>query len=386
MRVLFTSVSALGHVHPMVPLALALIERGHQVRWLTGPDAVGRLGAVGIAADPVGPPFEALRAEYRRRYPEAAAYGGEGLADHVFPRLFGEVAAGVMFPEVMEVTRGWRPGLVIHDAAEFGGPIAAAVIGVPSVTHAFGALTPPERVAAAADRAAPLWRSVGLEPRPYGGLYDHLYLDIYPASLQSGDMRHVPKRQFLRPVAFDDAGADAGASSAVPGDDPLVYLTLGTVDRDRAALRTALDALAARPVRVLVTVGPAGDPASLGPQPGHVRVERYVPQSRVFPHCAVVVSHAGSGTFLGALAHGIPQLCLPQAADQFMNAAACARSGTGLVLAPDELTTSSVGEAVSRLLAERTFRDRASGLADEIAAMPGPADVAATLEGLPTPD
>ena len=105
MRVLITSVSALGHVHPMVPLALALIERGHQVRWLTGPDAVGRLGAVGIAADPVGPPFEALRAEYRRRYPEAAAYGGEGLADHVFPRLFGEVAAGVMFPEVMAVTR-----------------------------------------------------------------------------------------------------------------------------------------------------------------------------------------------------------------------------------------------------------------------------------------
>ena len=115
-----------------------------------------------------------------------------------------------MFPEVMEVTRGWRPGLVIHDAAEFGGPIAAAVIGVPSVTHAFGALTPPERVAAAADRAAPLWRSVGLEPRPYGGLYDHLYLDIYPASLQSGDMRHVPKRQFLRPVAFDERGRRRG--------------------------------------------------------------------------------------------------------------------------------------------------------------------------------
>ena len=110
MRVLFTSVSALGHVRPMVPLVLALIERGHQVRWLTGPDAVGRLGAVGIAADPVGPPFEALRAEYRRRYPEAAAYGGEGLADHVFPRLFGEVAAGVMFPEVMEVTPGMAAG------------------------------------------------------------------------------------------------------------------------------------------------------------------------------------------------------------------------------------------------------------------------------------
>jgi UDP:flavonoid glycosyltransferase YjiC (YdhE family) len=68
-----------------------------------------------------------------------------------------------------------------------------------------------------------------------------------------------------------------------------------------------------------------------------------------------------------------------------MNAAACVRSGAGLALAPDEVTTSSVGEAVSRLLAERSFRDRARGLANEIAGMPGPADIAATLEGLLPP-
>ena len=42
------------------------------------------------------------------------------------------------------------------------------------------------------------------------------------------------------------------------GSDPLVYLTFGTVDRDQAALRIALDGLAARPVRVLVTVGASG--------------------------------------------------------------------------------------------------------------------------------
>ena len=32
MRVLVTSVSALGHVHPMVPLVRALLHRGHLVR------------------------------------------------------------------------------------------------------------------------------------------------------------------------------------------------------------------------------------------------------------------------------------------------------------------------------------------------------------------
>jgi UDP:flavonoid glycosyltransferase YjiC (YdhE family) len=383
MRVLFISVSALGHVHPMVPLARAVLDGGHDVHWLTGPDAVDRLRNVGFAAESVGQPFEDLRAEYRRRYPEAASLRGSDLPEHVFPRLFGEIAAADMLAGDVRFAREWHPDLIVHDAATFAGPIVAALVGVPSVTHGFGALTPIHRVVAAAEMAAPLWRSVGLEPRPFGGLYDHLYLDIYPPSLEVDDMGHVPRRQPLRPVAFDDArDAPSVDFAARPDAPPLVYLTLGTVDRDRSALRTALEAIAAHPVRVLVTVGPMGDPATLGSQPAHVQVERYVPQTRVLPHCAVVVSHAGSGTFLATLAQGVPQLCLPQAADQFMNAAACRRAGAGLVLQPDEVTASAIDGALTRLLAEESFREAADRVRAEIAVMPGPDDVVAVLEGL----
>ncbi|MDQ3675606.1 MAG: glycosyltransferase, partial [Actinomycetota bacterium] len=63
-----------------------------------------------------------------------------------------------------------------------------------------------------------------------------------------------------------------------------------------------------------MTVGPNGDPAAFGPQPPRVVLERYIPQTLLLPVCDVVASHAGSGTVLAALAHGIPQLCLPQAA------------------------------------------------------------------------
>ena len=38
---------------------------------------------------------------------------------------------------------------------------------------------------------APVWKAQGLEPRPYGGCYDHLYLDIFPSSLSTGDASHV---------------------------------------------------------------------------------------------------------------------------------------------------------------------------------------------------
>jgi len=374
----------MGHINPMVPLALALRDRGHHVRWVVGPDARPRLEAAGIEAVPVGVSWDDNRATYFSRYPEARTLPPADLPDHMFGRLFGEILAPTMFAGVLDVTASWRPDLVVHDAAEFCAAIAAASVGVPSVTHSFGALTPIHRVEAAGENVADLWRSVGLEPRPFGGAYDHLYLDIYPASMQSADMGHVPFRRALRPISYVDRDeAEPAGDIAWPDSDmPLVYLTFGTVFRDPVPLRTAAEAIASLDVRLLVTVGPAGDPEALGAQPEHVRVERYVPQSRVFESCDLVVSHAGSGTFLGGLSRGIPQLCLPQGADQFLNAEACSKSGAGLVLEPAEASADAIAAAVTRLLDDGSFRSRARTVAAEIAAMPGPDEVATVLEGV----
>ena len=92
-----------------------------------------------------------------------------------------------------------------------------------------------------------------------------------------------------------------------------------------------------------------------------------------------MVSHAGSGTFLGALAAGRPSCASPLAADQFRNAEGGARSGAALVLTPAEVTASSVAEAVTRLMTDEAFGQRARAVSSEIAAMPSPADVAEVL-------
>jgi UDP:flavonoid glycosyltransferase YjiC (YdhE family) len=70
---------------------------------------------------------------------------------------------------------------------------------------------------------------------------------------------------------------------------------------------------------------------------------------------------------------------VPQAADQFENAAQCAELGAGLVLMPGEVSPSAVHDAVATLLAEPAHRARARALAEEIAAMPHPREVAARL-------
>jgi UDP:flavonoid glycosyltransferase YjiC (YdhE family) len=131
-----------------------------------------------------------------------------------------------------------------------------------------------------------------------------------------------------------------------------------------------------------VTVGPQTDPAIFGIQPPHVRIERYVPQERVLPLCDVVVSHAGSGTMLATLSHGVPQLCLPQGADQFLNAPAVVSSGAGMSLLPGEATPAAIRDAVARLLGDASFGEAARRIARSIASMPSPNDVATTLETL----
>jgi UDP:flavonoid glycosyltransferase YjiC (YdhE family) len=100
------------------------------------------------------------------------------------------------------------------------------------------------------------------------------------------------------------------------------------------------------------------------------------------PHVDVVAHHCGSGTMLGALGHGLPQLALPHGADQFTNAQALLDSGAGRRLLPEEITADAVAEALQALLTEPAYREAARGLAAEIAVMPAPAEVVSELERL----
>jgi UDP:flavonoid glycosyltransferase YjiC (YdhE family) len=382
-RVLLSSPGLVGHIHPLVPLAIALRTRGHDVRWATGPDGCERVERAGIDAVSAGLSQAERWAQFVRRHPEIDELAPQERPDVMFGKLFGEISAPAALADLLPIVRSWRPELVVNDAGEFAAPIAAAAIGVPHVTHAFGALLPEVRVRRAGEEVAPLWRAQGLEPRPYGGVYDFLYVDIYPPSLQAPGGDHLGARQLLRPVPF------AGATNEVAGTDitdrtgkPLVYLTFGTFFNDGDAFSAALAGIRDLGVGLVVTVGPDGDPAAFGPQPPRVVIARYIPQTALLPACDVVASHAGSGTVLAALALGIPQLCLPQAADQFLNAAAVARAGAGLAIRPEEVDAAGVGDAIRQLLDDTRFRAQARRVADEIASMPSPEAVVTVLETL----
>lgn len=188
---LFTTSAGLGHIYPTVPLAQAMVERGHDVLWAVPPDGVDHAQRAGIRAAATGTAGLTQPAEVMRRYPELQSLTPAEAPDVMFGKLFGAISAPDRLPDLVAIARVWHPDLVVADAADFAGHIVAAEIGVPSVTKGFGALVPERRMAAAGEEVAPLWRSLGLEPRPYGGAYDHLYLDIYPPALQAPAATHV---------------------------------------------------------------------------------------------------------------------------------------------------------------------------------------------------
>jgi MGT family glycosyltransferase len=144
--------------------------------------------------------------------------------------------------------------------------------------------------------------------------------------------------------------ADAG-----PGSDPVVLVSLSTGNMDQAGLiKRIIDALTGMPVRGVVTLGPAMAGASFEAPP-NVTVYAARPHAEVLPDAAAVITHAGHGTVMAALAHGVPLVCLPMGRDQHGVARRVAAHRAGVV-GDAQGSAADIADALARVLAEPSYR------------------------------
>jgi MGT family glycosyltransferase len=178
-----------------------------------------------------------------------------------------------------------------------------------------------------------------------------------------------------------DDPAWAGEWSPPAGDDPLVLVGMSSTFMDHAEmLQRAATALGELPVRGLVTTGPSIALEAIEAPPNVTLVER-APHSEVLRHAKAVVTHAGHGTVLKALAAGVPVVAIPLGRDQLDNAARVAHHGAGLRLKP-KAKPEAIARAVRRVIEEPSFAANARRLADAIAAETAEDHAAAELEAL----
>jgi UDP:flavonoid glycosyltransferase YjiC (YdhE family) len=359
MRILVTTCPFYGHVNTVLPLALAAQRAGHEVVVATGADFVAHLARRGVPVWPVGP---------------TAAESGIPLS----PADFG-VTAAKRAVDLLPRAAAWRPDLVVSEELELAGVIVAARVGARCAVHGLG-------IAAAGDV------DVFVDDLDeLGRQWDVSHLaDIYrraqrlsvcPPSLRPPTPTPGPVLP-VRPAIGEPAADDRlPAAMADLPFERTVHLTLGTVFHERrpGVLEAAIAGLREIGANVVVTVGPGVDPDRFGPQPPHVLVEGYLPHALLLPRCDVVVSQGGAGILLGGLAHGLPQLVLPQGADQFANAEVARRAGVGLVLEAAQVSAPAVASAANRLLTDPRYPAAAHRVQAEIAAMPTPDAALAAL-------
>jgi MGT family glycosyltransferase len=163
-----------------------------------------------------------------------------------------------------------------------------------------------------------------------------------------------------------DDPAWAGDWSPPVGDNPLVLVGMSSTYMDHAdVLQRITTALGELPVRGLVTTGPAIDPDAIDAPPNATVVER-APHSDVLRHASAVVTHAGHGTVLKALAAGVPVVALPLGRDQLDNAARVVHHGAGVRVKP-KARPDAIARAVRQVLEDASYAANAERLAEAIA-------------------
>jgi hypothetical protein len=254
MRMTFSVRPAYGHVYPLMPLALAARDAGHDVRFATTGRFLDVVRGLGFPTDDVGVTLEDARDQLlasvaATEMPRAS----DGRPDvEMGARMFLDVVAPRTAADLAPRLARFEPDAVVYEQYDVGAAVAARRAGITAVCHAVSPRLP-ERIIGmlASDHLDRLWQAHGGGASPVDVFTGDVYLDIFPAGLQQPSSLDHPARVALRPVPFVEPGAPLPAWVGRK-DRPLVYLTLGTVVSTDEVLRPIAEGLGALEVDVLL--------------------------------------------------------------------------------------------------------------------------------------
>jgi len=379
-KLLFCSDGGPGHFGPLVPVAGAAQQLGHDVAVACRPFLVPFVEAAGFTAFRVG---TSTGVNQQKRLPLKEVDVAREERD--LRERFAGRSARVRVEGVRALANEWAPDVLVAEETDFGSLIAAELLDIPYATVlvlAAGSFIRPDMVAGTLDQVRD---EHGLPPDPdLAAASRYLVLSPFPPRLRDPAFPLPDTAHLFRPI---DASAGEGAPPSwtqhLPGA-PSVYFTLGTEFNLESGdlFERVIAGLGEVQVNVLVTIGAQIDPTELGPVQANVCVEQYVPQAQVLPFSDLVVFHGGSGTLTGALAYGLPMVLLAMGADQLANAARCSALGVGVSLDPLRLTPEAARERIASVLADQRFRQAAQRFQLDIASQPVPATSVALIERL----
>ncbi len=402
-RILIATTPVAGHVTPFVPLARALVARGHDVRWYTG--SKYRPQAEASGARFVG--YERARdiddATFELDFPERARLRGLAQLKYDLKHVFIDAAPDQLL-DLRAILHSSPADIVIYDTTMLGALFHHEQGGPPSLCLG---VTP---LPLSSGDTAPF--GLGLEPRPsFLGRLRNRFLNGFVEKLAFRDvqkhwsqtrarldlpatgwwMNHITRATFyLQPTvpSFEYPRREladnvhfiglipAEHPTHVPrpdfwdeldGSRPIVHVTQGTVANTAPHLiGPALEALAGEDVLVVISTGNR-PPEQLGLSvvPKNVRVASFLSYPELLPKVSVMVTNGGYGGVQTALRYGVPLVVAGGSEDKPEVAARVSWAGAGLNLKTGRPKPRALRQAVRTILGDPRYRTRAQALATE---------------------
>ncbi|NBM18074.1 macrolide-inactivating glycosyltransferase [Streptomyces sp. GC420] len=382
------SIAAHGHVNPSLEIVRELVARGHRVTYAVPESFAGKVAVTG--AEP---------RIYRSTLPtedEPEAWGTE-VIDNVEPFLADAVQA---LPQQLAAYEGDEPDLVLADITAYPARVLAHRWGVPFVQLS------PNLVAWEGyeeEVAAPMVAEIMSTER------GRAYYARFRAWLDENGLSHLSPDEFagrpprslvvmpkaLQPQAdrvdesvYTFVGACQG-DRAEQGDwqrpadaEKVLLVSLGSAfTKEPEFYRECLRAFGDLPGwHVVLQIGKFVDPAELGPVPDNVEVHDWVPQLAVLRQADAFITHAGAGGSQEGLATATPMVAVPQAVDQFGNAAVLESLGVARHVPKEQATAQALREAVLAVADDPEVAARLAAVGREMAAEGGTKRAADLIE------
>ncbi|MDA8367385.1 MAG: glycosyltransferase [Actinomycetota bacterium] len=387
-RFLFVVPPLHGHVNPTMAVGAALAHRGHDVAWCGAPTFLEGVLPAGaeVVASGEDVPAEAI-AEV-----EARSHGLKGApALKFFWEEFLVPLAHAMIPGVEAAITSWRPDVVVADQQTVAGALVARRHGVPWATSATTSaeLVDPFAgfpklqawsdgclVQVQLDHGVPAAEASAANLR----FSDDLVLAFTTVEL-AGRRPYPSHWRFVGPAFGDRPPHDADFPwDHVDGDDPVVLVSLGTVNAAAGErfYRVVAEVAGGRPERFVL----AAPPEVAGPMPANVVVRPRVPQLELIERAGAVVCHAGHNTVCEALASGVPLVVAPIRDDQPVVAAQVVEAGAGIRVRYVRVRPDELSGALDAVLTDPAYREAATAVGASFIAAGGAAAAAVHLEDL----
>ncbi len=392
-RWLFVSVPLRGHLDygGYLELAVALARRGHQVLWASGPmvqEAVVRRGLPFLPLPSVGwrwlPPLRPDLPPMERQRQRRARALETWLHPDEHARALRVLGSWI---------ETWRPHGIVGEPFAGAAAWAAERYDLPLVIVGFPAGRWPaprapeayEELRQAQEQLARVAEALGLTGRywrvdPFPQMVSPFaHVVFFPAAWFADLEALDPQNQFF-------GGRPRGVlSHRPPGAPPRVLITLGsTFTEDPAFFIGAARAVQQLGGEPIVVLGRSpftwGLHEAVGRALPHQPLYDWVDYDQVFPTLDLVIHHGGMGTTHAALVYGVPQLVVPHAGEQHLQARRVEAAGVGRALGPAEATPERWREAIADLLRNPRFHEQARRWAERCWAAGGPEEAADFLE------